>query len=42
MKTVFIPTEDDFKRWVKEAVKEYVQEHLQPSISKNETEDWLL
>ena len=42
METVFIPTENDFKRWVKEAVKEYLQEHLQNSISKTETEDGLL
>jgi predicted DNA-binding transcriptional regulator AlpA len=42
METLFIPTENDFKRWVKEAVKEYLQEHLQSSISKTESEDYLL
>lgn len=26
MSTIFIPTEDDFKRWIKEAVKECLQE----------------
>jgi predicted DNA-binding transcriptional regulator AlpA len=42
METLFIPTEQDFKRWVKEAVKEYLQEYLQNSILKNESEDCLL
>jgi Helix-turn-helix domain len=42
METVFIPTEHDFKRWVKEAVNEYLQEYLQTSISKKEDEDCLL
>jgi predicted DNA-binding transcriptional regulator AlpA len=26
METLFIPTENDFKRWIKEAVNEYFQE----------------
>jgi predicted DNA-binding transcriptional regulator AlpA len=42
METVSIPTEHDFKRWVKEAVKEYLQDHPQNSISKTENEDRLL
>jgi predicted DNA-binding transcriptional regulator AlpA len=42
METFFIPTESDFKRWIKEAIKECLQEHLQNSISKIENEDGLL
>ncbi|MGI8949958.1 MAG: helix-turn-helix transcriptional regulator [Chitinophagaceae bacterium] len=42
METLFIPTETDFKKWVKEAVKEYLQEHLESAVSKNTSEDYLL
>src|SRR5882672_11311973 len=42
METLFIPTENDFKKWVKDAVKEYLQEHLQQSSSKEADEDCLL
>lgn len=31
METLFIPTENDFKRWIKEAVKEFIAEHLHSS-----------
>jgi hypothetical protein len=33
MDTLYIPTENDFKRWVKEAVKELIEES---QINKNE------
>jgi excisionase family DNA binding protein len=42
MDTIFIPTENDFKRWVKEAVKEYLQEISLHSIGKQENEEGLL
>jgi len=42
METVFIPTENDFKKWVKDAVKEYLLEHLHQPISKYPDEDCLL
>lgn len=42
METLFIPTENDFKKWVKEAVKEYLQEYSQPHVSTGQNEDGLL
>jgi phage terminase Nu1 subunit (DNA packaging protein) len=42
METLFIPTENDFKKWVKDAVKEYVQEYLQQPDSNNDNDDSLL
>lgn len=38
METFFIPTENDFRRWIKEAVNESLQEILnnQPSMSADE------
>lgn len=33
METVVIPTEGDFKKWVKDAVRECLEEHLQKPIS---------
>jgi predicted DNA-binding transcriptional regulator AlpA len=42
METLFIPTENDFKRWVKDAVKEYMQEHLQLTTSKVNDNEGLL
>jgi predicted DNA-binding transcriptional regulator AlpA len=42
METLFIPTENDFKRWVKDAVKEYIQEHLQLTTSKVNDNEGLL
>lgn len=41
METLFIPTESDFKKWVKEAVKEYLQEHLQQTVSTEPNDDKL-
>jgi Helix-turn-helix domain len=37
METVFIPTENDFKKWVKEALKEYLNET--PFFSTQKTEE---
>lgn len=42
METLFIPTEHDFKKWVKDAVKEYIQEHLQDVNSNMQNDDGLL
>lgn len=42
METLFIPTENDFKKWVKEAVKEYMIEHLQQPSNSQQNEDGLL
>jgi predicted DNA-binding transcriptional regulator AlpA len=42
MNTIFIPTENDFKRWVKEAVKEYLQEIPSHSVGKQQNEEGLL
>jgi predicted DNA-binding transcriptional regulator AlpA len=40
--TLFIPTETDFKRWIKEAVKEYFQEAIPtPSANQNDEEKLL-
>lgn len=39
METFFIPTENDFKRWIKEAVKELIEEresHQHQNISQEE------
>jgi Helix-turn-helix domain len=41
MDTLFIPTESDFKKWVKDAVKEYIQEYLQQLNSNNDNDDGL-
>jgi predicted DNA-binding transcriptional regulator AlpA len=42
METLFIPTEHDFKKWVKDAVKEYMQEYLQLASSKMNENEGLL
>lgn len=42
METLFIPNENDFKRWVKEAVKECLQESSQSAQTTNQNEDYLL
>ena len=41
MGTLFIPTESDFKRWVKEAVKECLQDSLQKDAATNNDEPLL-
>ena len=40
METLFIPNENDFKRWIKEAVKDCFQELLE-HYKQNEQEDKL-
>jgi predicted DNA-binding transcriptional regulator AlpA len=42
METLFIPTENDFKKWIKEAVKECMQEAYLPVKSVNMTDDSFL
>lgn len=42
METLFIPTETDFKRWVKDAVREYMQEHFQTNSTQTHSEEELL
>ncbi len=42
METLFIPTENDFKRWIKDAVKEYIHEHLQQTNSNDGNDEGLL
>jgi predicted DNA-binding transcriptional regulator AlpA len=42
MDTLFIPTENDFKKWIKEAVKECIQEAYLPVESVNKPDDGLL
>lgn len=42
MEAVFIPTEKDFKRWVKEAVREFMTEHLQSVDVKDDISSSLL
>ncbi len=38
METLFIPNENDFKRWIKEAVKEFFQDfsHFDTNAGRNE------
>ena len=38
MDTLYIPSENDFKKWIKEAVRELIEEHKQ-SNSGNNSED---
>jgi predicted DNA-binding transcriptional regulator AlpA len=42
METLFIPNENDFKRWIKEAMKEYFQYSLQKEKNLAQKEDDLL
>lgn len=42
METVFIPTESEIKRWVKEAMQEYVAEYLQKGKASYERGEGLL
>lgn len=42
METVFIATEIDFKNWVKDAVKEYLQEYLSAAVPKEQEVQCLL
>ncbi len=42
METLFIPNENDFKRWIKEAVKEYFQDTMQSEITPESKDHALL
>lgn len=42
METLFIPSESDFKRWVKEAVQEYFQNTLPLKSVDSEIENGLI
>ncbi len=42
METLFIPNENDFKRWIKEAVKEYLHDSLQKENIQEQKGDDLL
>lgn len=42
MDTLYIPAENDFKRWVKEAVKELLEEDRQLNSARNSGEIGLL
>lgn len=42
METLFIPNENDFKRWIKEAVKEYFQDTMQSELTLESKDDALL
>jgi predicted phosphoadenosine phosphosulfate sulfurtransferase len=42
METLFIPTESDFKKWIKEAVKEFFQDGYQQQKTDEQKEDGLL
>lgn len=42
MEHLFIPTENDFKQWIKDAVRECMQEHFQHSSIDKENEEGLL
>lgn len=42
METLFIPNENDFKKWIKEAVKEFFQETEVPGHENKENEDVFL
>jgi hypothetical protein len=42
METLFIPNENDFKRWIKEAVKEFFHEAVVPGNENKANEDVFL
>lgn len=42
METLYIPTEGEIKRWVKEAMQEYMAEHLVKQKVGSEQEEGLL
>ncbi|MBP6023926.1 helix-turn-helix domain-containing protein [Ferruginibacter sp.] len=42
METLFIPNESDFKRWVKEAVTEFITEHKKHFIASEQDLDSLV
>ena len=42
METLFIPNENDFKRWIKEAVKDFLQEFTKEELKDKQNEENLL
>ena len=42
METLFIPNENDFKRWIKEAVKDFFQEFTKKELKNEQNEEDLL
>ncbi|CAN5313983.1 hypothetical protein BH11BAC5_BH11BAC5_46130 [soil metagenome] len=42
METLFIPNENDFKRWIKEAVKDFLQEFTKKELKDEQNEEDLL
>jgi len=42
METLFIPNESDFKRWIKDAVKDFLQEFMKKDLKDGESEGNLL
>ena len=42
METLFIPNENDFKRWIKEAVKDFLQEFPKKELKDEQNEEDLL
>jgi excisionase family DNA binding protein len=42
METLFIPNENDFKRWIKEAVKDFLQEFTKKELKDEQNEEALL
>ena len=42
METLFIPNENDFKRWIKEAVKDFLQEFIKKELKDGQNEEDLL
>ena len=42
METLFIPNENDFKRWIKEAVKDFLQEFTKKELKDEQNEEGLL
>ena len=42
METFYIPTENDFRKWIKDAIEISIKEHLQPFIKHDNAEMDLL
>jgi len=42
IETLFIPNENDFKRWIKEAVKDFIQEFSKKDLKDEQNEEDLL
>ena len=42
METLFIPNENDFKTWIKEAVKDFLQEFTKKELKSEQNEEDLL